>query len=61
MSAIGTVVSARCLKSKWPGSVPASGWNPFRFVVGRRKRVRQNKTVGAVSNCHSGQEKVFEV
>ena len=35
----GQVARRRCLKSKWPGSVPAGGWRPFSFVVGWRKGI----------------------
>ena len=49
------MVSARCLKSKWPESVPAGGWRPFSFVVGWRKGIGRIKKKDLVSNCHSGQ------
>ena len=29
----GQVARRRCLKCKWPESVPAGGWSPFSFVV----------------------------
>ena len=38
------VARRRCLKSKWPGSVPGNGWRPFSFVARRKKglgRIKQ--------------------
>ena len=57
------MVSARCLKSKWPGSVPAGGWSPFSFVVGRKKGFGKVKTRSCqqLQRWSSGKCEVFEV